>query len=402
MTTISGTRANGGRAERGIPSADRFLLDELLGVVRQHLGMEVAFVSRIAQGRRVFEFVDSSPDFAPIQVGEGDAVEDTYCGRVVEGRLPGLVMDAGAEPVVADIPATRQIPIGTHLSVPVHADGEVYGTLCCFSRHVVDEVTPRDLATMRMFAAIVGTHLRPLAERARGVVEETRLVQQVLDQGGPVIALQPIIELATGTVYGYEALSRFPARDGWGPQEWFDAAERVGLGVTLESAAVRNALQHLTRLPAGACLAVNVSARAVLAGPDIVDQFAAGYGHRLVLEVTEHERIPDPRGLRERLAVTRAAGVRVAVDDAGSGFAGLAHILALDPEVLKLDRSLIHGIASDPGRQAMCQAMVTFCRETTATLVAEGVEDPDDLETLRALGVTHAQGYLLGRPSTWP
>lgn len=117
-----------------------------------------------------------------------------------------------------------------------------------------------------------------------------------------------------------------------------------------------------------------------------------------MVELTEHDDIeqhPELVGAFERL---RGAGARIAADDAGSGYAGLAHILRLRPEVLKLDSALVCGIASDVGRQAMCEAMVGFTRRTGATLVAEGVETADDLATLRELDVPLAQGYLLGRP----
>lgn len=200
---------------------------------------------------------------------------------------------------------------------------------------------------------------------------------------------------------GYEALARFPPRPEWGPPDWFDAADRVGLGAAMESAAVHNALRLLPRLPAGLSLAVNVSARALLASESIPALFTGSESTRLILEVTEHERIRDTERLRARLAPVRSAGVRVAVDDAGSGFAGLQHILDLAPEVLKLDRTLITGISTDPARQAMCEAMLSFCRRTNAALVAEGVQTPAELATVRRLGVTRAQGYLLGRPEIW-
>lgn len=401
MTTVPGLRV-GAAPRAGAPlDEERHLLREVLSVARQHLGMEVAFVSRVAGGRRVFEFVDTVADFAPIAVGDSDSLEDTYCGRVLDGRLPGLVVDARAEPVVADLAATRQLPIGTHLSVPVYTGNSVYGTLCCFSRTVHPDVSTMEIATLQMFADIVGKHLQPLVDRAREAAAEQALLGQVLDEGGPEIVVQPIIELGTGAVWAYEALSRFPGRPGWGPQDWFAAADRVGLGVALESAAVHKALALLPRLAGGTCLTVNVSARALLASASIAAMLTSHAGERLIVEVTEHERIDDARRLDAVLTLARAAGVRVAVDDAGSGFAGLEHILALSPEILKLDRALIDGISTDPARQAMCEAMVSFCRRTRTVIVAEGVETRRDLDMLRALGVTHAQGYLLGRPAPY-
>jgi EAL domain-containing protein (putative c-di-GMP-specific phosphodiesterase class I) len=363
--------------------------------------MDVAFVSRVQGGRRVFECVDTIAGFSPIAVGDSDMVEDTYCGRVLDGRLPVLVVDASQEPAVADISATWDLPIGTHLSVPVHTGTGVYGTLCCFSRSVMHDITSADIGKLRVFADIVGKHLQPLVDRTREASDMQARLSEVLDDGGPQIALQPIVDLATDTVCGYEALARFPAREGWGPQEWFDAAARVGLGAALESAAVYNALRLLPRLAPGQSLAVNVSARALLSSLSIPAMLTSQAAGRLVLEITEHERITDHDRLNACVSVARAAGVRIAVDDAGSGFAGLQHILALAPEVLKLDRSLISAVATDSARQAMCEAMVGFCRRTNTALIAEGVETHADLDTLRRLGITRAQGYLLGRPEIW-
>lgn len=402
MTVVPGVRV-GAPPRFGMPSEDeRRLLREVLSVVRRHLGMEVSFVSRITGGRRTFEYVDTVADFAPIQVGDSDPLEESYCARVLDGRLPGLVVDARAEPAVADLAATHDLPVGTHLSVPVHTGTSVYGTLCCFSRKVVDEVSEADLDTLRMFADIVGKHLQPLVDRAREVKAEQGVIGKLLDDGGPAIVVQPIVDLRTEAVWAYEALSRFPARDGWGPQEWFDAAARVGLGVALESAAAHRALQLIPHLDPEVSLAVNVSARALLSSASLAAMLTGHDAERIIVEVTEHERIPDPKRLDAVLTLARSAGVRVAVDDAGSGFAGLEHIVQLSPEVLKLDRALVDHIALDPARQAMCEAMVSFCRRTGTILVAEGVETADDLDCLRALGVTHAQGYYLGRPAPYP
>jgi EAL domain-containing protein (putative c-di-GMP-specific phosphodiesterase class I) len=163
---------------------------------------------------------------------------------------------------------------------------------------------------------------------------------------------------------------------------------------------VHAALQHLPGLPPGTSLAINVSAEALLASPTIKTMVGdAGREAQLVLELTEQHSITEPEELFEVLTVLRTAGVRIAVDDAGSGYSGLERIVFIAPDVLKLDRNLVGGVADHRGQQAMCEAMVGFAQRTSALLIAEGVETYADLRTLRALGVTHAQGYLLGRPS---
>jgi EAL domain-containing protein (putative c-di-GMP-specific phosphodiesterase class I) len=374
------------------------LIEHLLTVVRRHLQMDVAFVGRVADGRRTFDFVDTDPWFSPVQPGDGDDVADSYCGRVLSGRIPSLIPDARREPGVADLSATWQLPVGAHLSVPILTpDGRTYGTLCCFSRLPNPDLSARDVQVLRIFAEVVGSHLEPLAVRQAAQSVAHDAVTEVLDAGGPRMALQPIVRLGNGGIVGYEALARFPATFD-GPESWFRAAAAAGLNTALESAAVHAALRLLPRIPDPASLTVNVSASALLDSTSIVAMFTGPRAPRLVLEVTEHQRIEDPEALDAKLTRIREAGARVAVDDAGSGYAGLERILALRPEVLKLDRALVHSVAEHPGRQAMCQAMVGFTRRVGADLVAEGVETTDDLLMLRALGVSHAQGYLLGRP----
>jgi EAL domain-containing protein (putative c-di-GMP-specific phosphodiesterase class I) len=215
------------------------------------------------------------------------------------------------------------------------------------------------------------------------------------------MALQPIVDLTANAVCGYEALARFPAGSDWTPDRWFDAADRVGMGTALESAAVHAALRLLPRLGPSHSLAINVSAPALMKSTSIPELFTGPDAYRLILELTEHQRIDEPERLNEALGRVRDAGVRIAVDDAGSGYAGLERILLLAPEVLKLDRTLVGGVANHPGQQAMCEAMVRFTQRMGARLVAEGVETQEDLDMLASLGVSHAQGYLLGRPTVW-
>lgn len=380
--------------------ASRALLDEVLDVMRAHLGMEVAFLSRIRDGRQTFEYLNADPIVFPFRLGQSLALDDTYCARVLDGRVPALVPDARLEPALADLPVTQEIPIGSHVSVPVMApDGSVYGTLCCFSRERVPGLDSRDVDLLRTFSDIVGKHVNPLVadqhERERVQADITR----VLDEGSLRMALQPIVDLRTGAVTDYEALARFPGQEGWTPDRWFAAAEQVDMGTALESAAVHAAMSLLPGIPEGCRLAINVSAPALLASASIPAMFDGPEAARLVLELTEHSRIADPRRLTAALAKAREAGVRVAVDDAGSGYAGFERILTLHPEVLKLDRSLVHRVARNPARQAMCEAMARFTERTGARLVAEGVERPEDADMLRYLGVGYAQGYLFGRPT---
>ncbi len=129
---------------------------EVLKLLRTRLGMDIAFVSQITDGRRVFMAVDHAPGFSPIQAGMSDPVEESWCQRVVEGRLPELMEDAA--PYIASGQAPEPgFPIGTHLSTPVRlSGGTVYGTLCCFSRGISKDA---DIDRLRYTAGLIADRL---------------------------------------------------------------------------------------------------------------------------------------------------------------------------------------------------------------------------------------------------
>lgn len=116
----------------------------------------------------------------------------------------------------------------------------------------------------------------------------------------------------------------------------------------------------------------------------------------MVLEVTEHAAVDDYQALAEGLRDIRTAGGRLAIDDAGAGFASLRHIVRLTPEIIKLDIPLTRGIHADRIRRALASALISFASEVGAAIVAEGVETPEEVDALLALRVRYAQGYLKG------
>ncbi len=376
--------------------ADR-ALRAILRAARVHLGMQVGFVSEFTETHRVFRSVDAAVP-TPVRPGGGDPLEETYCQRVVDGRLPPLIRDARAEPAAAELPVTAALPVGAHVSVPiVLSDGTVYGTFCCFSSSPDHSLTQRDLAVMRAFAEVAAG----LIERERDARRRRReLRARILDAlRGDALSLvyQPLVDLEAARPAGFEALARFREEPPRGPAAWFAEARSAGLGEALELEAVVRAVRDLPELPGEAYLAVNLSAATVLGG-GVEGALAAAPLDRVVVEITEHSPVPSYERLRERLDVLRSGGLRVAVDDAGAGYASFTHILRLAPDLIKLDMGLTRGIDADPAKRHLAAALVRFARETGGEIVAEGVETAEELEALRALGVRFAQGFHLGRP----
>lgn len=230
---------------------------------------------------------------------------------------------------------------------------------------------------------------------------ENRVRRAIEDADALGMVFQPICDLATREPLGAEALARFHIAPARGPERWFAEASEVGLRRELELAALRAALSSLSQLPKGVYLSVNISPVTLRSAP-VRKALGAVDAARVVVEVTEHTPVEDYDALNDALARVRALGVRLAIDDAGAGFASLRHILRLAPDFVKLDRTLIDGIERDRSHQALAAGLISFATKIDATIVAEGIERPAQLRALRDLGVTCGQGFLLARPAPLP
>lgn len=227
-----------------------------------------------------------------------------------------------------------------------------------------------------------------------------RRVRQVITERTFHPVFQPIYSLRDGRLLAVEALTRFDTDPLRTPDVWFHDAATVGMSVELDLATIEAALVAAQHLPAGVALHLNVSPP-TLHHHELLT-IAATSDHPLVIEVTEHAVIEDYARLARARDKLREHDVKLAVDDTGAGFASLQHVVRLAPDVLKIDRSLVHGMRHDPVREAMAQALIGFARDTGSTLIAEGIEDHADLTAWQRLGADAAQGYLLGRPGPLP
>jgi EAL domain-containing protein (putative c-di-GMP-specific phosphodiesterase class I)/CheY-like chemotaxis protein len=271
----------------------------------------------------------------------------------------------------------------------VHSIAQVAGGGTSLSAGAMDDVV-RELSSQ----------LRREEIELEGRVERVERIRRFIGGKGLMTVFQPILDLRTHEMVGLEALSRFDALLHRPPDEWFAEAHELELGVELELTAIRTAIASLSRIPqeAGApYLSLNCSHRAAMS-PDLSDVLRPHAG-RIVVEITEHERVEDYALLGSALDHLRMLGARIAIDDAGAGFASLRHTLQLAPDIVKVDISLTRDIDTDRAKRALASALISFADEMGMSIVAEGIETKTELETLLELGVPYGQGFYLAKPA---
>jgi EAL domain-containing protein (putative c-di-GMP-specific phosphodiesterase class I) len=282
--------------------------------------------------------------------------------------------------------------------------------LCAVSDVATPSLNERDLAAVGLLAEL----LRDLQSRALSasdaVLERDHLRQavvEVISGAGRHPVLQPVVDLTTGRAVAAEGLTRFtvpsPAGPGRSTAQWFDDAARLGLRQELEvatAAAVLDLLAH-PGVPDGTAVTINLGP-ATITSPAFVQLMVGRVLDRIVVEVTEHAPVDDYGALAAVLRPYRDAGLRLAVDDCGAGYASLQHVLAVQPDLLKVDMALTRGVDADPARQTLLRALAGFAEPTGCQLVCEGVETAAELLAVHDCGVRLAQGYFLARPSAAP
>ena len=239
-------------------------------------------------------------------------------------------------------------------------------------------------------AGVLGPALRALdAEFSR-----TNRIDELLASQSFWPVFQPVMDLDTKRIVGYEALTRFEGHTN--TAQVFSEAAALGRSRELELATIRAAIEASHALPRHCWLSLNASP-ALLADQIVMHQLLKDVRRSIVIEISEHDAIADYEPIA---ASMRSLGERrvIAVDDAGAGFASLRHILEVRPAYVKLDLGLVQSVATDITRRALVAGMVRFATDAGFDLIAEGIETNDDLATLRSLGLHYGQGYLLGRP----
>jgi EAL domain-containing protein (putative c-di-GMP-specific phosphodiesterase class I) len=213
------------------------------------------------------------------------------------------------------------------------------------------------------------------------------------------MAFQPIVSWADKSVIAYEALVRNEEPTLRAPPDLFEAAERLSRLPELGRIIRDRVAQTLRDVPIEGEIFVNVHALEL----DDDSLYASSsplssVAQRVVLEITERAPLDKIKDVNGRVAQLRAMGYRIAIDDLGAGYAGLTSFAQLEPEVVKVDMSLIRGLDKSPTKQKLLRSIVGLCRDLEIKMIAEGIETLEERDTLVRLGGDLCQGYLFARP----
>lgn len=375
----------------------------LLRVLRHRLGLDAAWLSSFSGGDQVFEVLDGDAEALGLSPGDRVSLSGSYCIRVIDGRLPAVIPDTSANQTTAELPVTRELGLGAYVGVPVlDHDGAMVGTLCAVSQQPKPYLTDVDMRIVKLVADLVGELIGDLLNSSvratEAATDERSAIRRVVAERDFEMVFQAIHDVVTGDVVGLEALARFPCEP-FRPDVFIEQAAALGLGVELEMAIVRRVFSLLPQLPAEVFVAVNMSPAAVLRAP-WSELLADIDPCRIVLEITEHDAVENYAALTDVLQACRARRMRVAVDDVGSGFSSFTHVLELGPDFVKIDQTIIRNIDIDAARRSLTQAIAEFAEPMCVTVIAEGVENQDELDAVAAAGIVWAQGYHLSRPTS--
>jgi EAL domain-containing protein (putative c-di-GMP-specific phosphodiesterase class I) len=339
---------------------------------------------------------------------------------VLDVRMPGGGGPRAAREILRRSPDSRVIALSAHEEIDSVLEMLRAGALGYVvkgdSTDAIVKAIHRSLDHQGTFSSqVTGDMAHALAEQLHMVsqgAEQRRQelearIGRVLDGDGDgdgdelYMTYQPIFDLKDSEVVGLEALARFTSPPDRSTDTWLAEADAVGRLLEMELACLRTAIRDLGRLPEEAYLSLNVSP-ALAVAPELHEVLDGLPVERLVLEMTEHARVDDYPALKAALGGFRERGVRLAIDDAGAGFASLRHIVLLHPDFIKLDMTLTRDVHVDETRRALVAALVAFGSQIGAKVVAEGVEVAEQLATLRQAGVQFGQGFYLARPEALP
>lgn len=340
--------------------------------------------------------------------GTGDVVLRRVARLTVESlRQTDLVSRIGGDEFLVLMPRTTLAEahmVGERMRATVAADPILVDEHPVNITVSVGVVTlPWDISSIEEILMLTRSALKNSKQRKNmvsGAHPMIRDVEGLLDGGNLAVMAQPIVRLADSQVVGYELLTRGPEGALYSPIQFLRAARDTSLLTPIDLECLRSCLRETPRFPAGMLLHVNIFPTTLLevSSASLAALFEPYRDLDLYLELSEEQFVGDPDELTERLACLREMGVGLAIDDIGRGRGTLDNAMLLEPDILKIDRKLVHGIANDGRKQRLLRRLTVIARGLETRVLAEGVERPADAEALVEFGVELGQGYLWSKP----
>jgi diguanylate cyclase (GGDEF)-like protein len=328
----------------------------------------------------------SGDEFAIVQTSGAQPAESTALAR--------RIVEAVGEPCNLD---GHQVIVGASIGIAIApGDGAAADRLMKNADMALYRAKADGRATFRFFEPEMDARMQ-----ARRALESD--LRAAISKGEFALHYQPVVDLSTGQIQGFEALLRWqqPARGLVSPAEFIPVAEETGLIMPLGEWVIREACLEATRWPGDARVAVNLSP-AQLRSPNIVPIVKSALEEsrldpaRLELEITETVLLQDSEATLATLHRLRAFGVRISMDDFGTGYSSLSYLRKFPFDKIKIDRSFIRDMSIHDDSTAIVRAVATLGKSLGMTTTAEGVETADQLERVRSEGCTEVQGYFLG------
>lgn len=410
------TRQNGSATNGALPKYPPDPDDELAELVDDG-AITVLIAEDDALIRDVLvSVINDAPDFEVIATAENAEEAITRAAAeppdiaLLDVRMPGGGGERAAREIAVACPETRIIALSAQddrHSVEMMVTAGVSGYLTKdVPSDVMVETLRRCAAGETIFMPAATAEVMRAFSRTSQIMEETerrrrsrveRLMTVCLPNAVNSV-FQPVIDLETGSTMMVEALARFKTNESLNTAQWFDEAVQLNMCAEIDMATLGAAIHTVNDVGYGESLvSLNVLPQTLL-DPRLDAVLSEIDPTMVVIEVTEHARIADYEQMKQVLNLHRERGMKLAIDDAGAGYASLRHILDLMPDLIKLDITLSRNIDQDQARRSLAAGLISFAREIGAEIVAEGIETRDELLALRDLGVHYGQGYHLAMP----
>lgn len=240
------------------------------------------------------------------------------------------------------------------------------------------------------------------SEKEKVLRSRGRQLRTIIDRRRISTVYQPIIDLETRTVMGYEALSRGPRGEFETPDALFQIAYQTELVWKLERVCRERAMRRLSRLKPEQLMFINIEPACIFDAKLVEGDFIRRFASRLVFEITERAAITDFSTFRQAVQFLKRSGFKVALDDVGSAYAGLRVVSEIAPDLIKLDMQLTRGADNNQVKRQLIGAVAKFCTDVGVPLIVEGIETQEELQAVQALGIHLAQGFLFGPPAEVP